>query len=90
MDQINTIGLVSTGEFESRAMRETRTAEDYTNAWIAGATEALGQVNLFAANRIAMAQPYDDVRALEELQLWVADKIREVHSTATDGSSNAQ
>lgn len=90
MEQINTIGLVSTGEFETRAMRETRTEHDYTNAWIAGAQAALTQVNLFAANRIALAGPYDDMRALEELQLWVADKIREVHSTATDGSSNAQ
>lgn len=89
MDHINTIGLATTGEFETRAMRETRTAEDYTNAWIAGAAAALAQVNLFAANRIAMAGPYDDVRALKELEQWVADKIREVHSTATDGSGNA-
>jgi len=83
--QINTIGLESTGEFESRAMRETRTAEDYTNAWIAGAAQALTHVSLFAAERIAAAGPYDDVRALQELEQWVADKIREVHSKATDG-----
>lgn len=89
MESINTIGLEATGEFESRAMRETRTAEDYTNAWVAGAAAALGQVSQFAQNRIAMAGPYDDVRALRDLELWVADKIREVHSTATDGSRNA-
>jgi hypothetical protein len=85
MDQINTIGLESTGEFETRAMRETRTAEDYSNAWIAGAATALDQVGMFAAERIAAAGPYDDIRALHELEAWVADKIREVHSKATDG-----
>lgn len=83
--QINTIGLESTGEFETRAMRETRTAEDYHNAWIAGATAALNQVSMFARERINMAGPYDDVRALHEMEAWVADKIREVHSKATDG-----
>lgn len=83
--QINTIGIVASGEFESRAMRDTRTEEDYTNAWIAGAAAALTQVSLFAQDRVAMAGPYDDTRALVELQTWVADKIREVHSKATDG-----
>jgi hypothetical protein len=87
--QINTIGLESTGEFESRAMRETRTAEDYTNAWVAGAANALTKVAIFAEERILAAGPYDDVRALQELEQWVADKIREVHSKATDGSRNA-
>lgn len=87
--QINTIGLESTGEFESRAMRETRVAEDYENARIAGAAQAFTEVGLFAKSRIAAAGPYDDTRALQDLEIWLADKIREVHSKATDGSSNA-
>jgi hypothetical protein len=79
-------GLVLAGEVETRVMREARTEEDYTNSWIAGAHAALTQVSMFAKGRIAAAGPYDDTRALVELEAWVADKIREVHSKPTDGT----
>ena len=85
-DSFDSTGVLLTGEIESRVMREARVEEDYTNAWIAGATAALTQVGQFAQARIEAAGPYDDIRALVELRSWVADKIREVHSTATNGN----
>jgi hypothetical protein len=79
-------GLVVAGELESRVLREARVEEDYRNAWVAGAHAALTQVSLFARSRIDAAGPYDDMRAMEELEAWVADKIREVHEPATNGT----
>lgn len=86
MESFDATGLVLAGEVESRVMREARVEEDYNNAWIAGATAALEQVSMFAKSRIAAAGPYDDMRALQELELWVADKIREVHEPDTNGN----
>ena len=85
-DSFDSTGVLLTGEIESRVMREARVEEDYTNAWIAGAAAALTQVSQFADSHIAAAGPYDDTRALVTLKAWVADKIREVHSTATNGN----
>lgn len=84
--QINTEGLDTVGEVTSRTMREALVEEDYRNAWIAGAHAALNEVAKFAEQRIAIAGEFDDVRALQDLKVWVGDKIREVHSTATNGN----
>lgn len=90
-NQINTLGVaegVESGEISSRVQREARTAEDYHNAHVAGAAWALGEVARFARSKIEIAGPYDDVRAIEELQTWLADMIRKVHEPM-DGMSNA-
>ncbi len=78
-------GLVLVGEVTTRTMREAISEPDYRNASIAGATAVLEEVILFAQARIDAAGPYDDVRLLEELKVYLADKIRSVHSTATNG-----
>lgn len=74
---INTEGVVQVGELDTRLLREVKVAEDYRNARIAGATGAYTEVSHFAQSVIAGAGPYDDVRALHALLVWVADKIRE-------------
>lgn len=79
-------GLVLAGEVETRLMREARVEEDYYNAKVAGAHEAYTAAMLFAQSRIDAAGPYDDVRALQEFLTWAADRIREVHSIATNGT----
>lgn len=89
-NQINTLGVENgdgeIGGLTSRTQREAIVADDYHNAWVSGAAHALGRVNAFAASKVALAGPYDDTRALRDLQTWVADMIREVHDTkATDG-----
>jgi hypothetical protein len=92
-NQINTIGVeygAETGEIASRVMREAVVAEDYHNAHVAGAMFALTEVARFTRGKIEAAGPYDDVRALVDLQSWLADMIRKVHEPmATDGNHDA-
>lgn len=79
---INTEGIVHVGEINTRAMREAQVAEDYHNAQVSGAVGVLTETALWVAGRIAASGPYDDTRALQELTVWIADRIREVQSPA--------
>ncbi len=88
-EQINTEGVQLVGEFVSRTMREVIVDPDYQNAKKYGAVAVLEEVIAFAQARIDAAGEYDDVRALHELKLWTADKIRSVNSIATDGTQDA-
>jgi hypothetical protein len=76
---VETDGVVGVGEVITRVYREALVEDDYTQAQITGATRAYETVALFARERIAAAGPYDDMRAMEDLVLWVADRIREAH-----------
>lgn len=92
-NQINTIGIENgdgeIADISSRTQREAQVEQDYTNAYRAGAVRALEAVGRFAASKLEMAGPYDDVRAIEELQTWLADMIRSAHTLATDGPIHA-
>lgn len=72
-------GVVKVGEVITRVYREALVADDYAQAGIAGATRAYESVAIFARERIAAAGPFDDMRAMEDLLIWIADRIREVH-----------
>lgn len=80
LEHLNTQGLVTAGEIESRAFRETRSAEDYRNAEIAGAVKAYAETSLWCQALIARAGPYDDTRFLQHQLIWLADQIREVQT----------
>jgi len=82
-DRINTLGVELVGEVASRTMREAQVAEDYHNAWVSGAASAYAEVQKFIASKRSVAGPYDDLRALEDMQRWLGDMIRSVHETAT-------
>lgn len=88
-DIINTDGVLLTGEYEVRVQRDAMVEDDHQNAWRAGAKWALEEVALFTASQRAVAGPYDDMRAVEDLDVWIADRIREIHSGATNGNNHA-
>jgi hypothetical protein len=83
--QINTIGVQLVGEVNSRTMREAVVAEDYRNAWAAGAVHAYAEVAKFIDSKRSVSGPYDDLRALEDMRVWLGDMIRAAHSTPMDG-----
>ena len=85
-EAINTEGVALTGEFEVRVMRESAVAEHHENAWRGGALWAFNEMLKFTNSVRSTAGPYDDLRAIETLESWVADRIREVHSAATNGT----
>jgi hypothetical protein len=86
-ESINTEGVTGVGEINSRTLREAVTAPDYTQAYVAGAVEAYGNVAGWVQEAIRRAGPYDDTRALVDLIGILGDKIREVHSRATAGAT---
>lgn len=86
----DTNGIQKVGEVTSRTVREAICEPDYQNAYVAGATRAFEQVLQFAGMRIQLAGEFDDTRALRDLEVWLGDRIRDVHSIATDGTDNAQ
>jgi hypothetical protein len=79
-----TDGVAQTGEVSSWAMRERVVAPDYSNAWKAGAKYALDSVSAWIDSKRSVSGPYDDIRALEDLQLQLADMIRLIHAKATE------
>lgn len=82
----NTDGITHIGEVTSRTLREAIVEDDYTQSRIAGAVQMLTEVGEFVQGRIDAAGPYDDVRALRDLKVWLGDRIREVQSNATNGT----
>lgn len=82
-EHLNTEGVVLVGELTSRTLREAQAAEDYHNAGVSGQVLALSSTASWVADRIAAAGPYDDVRALGDLLVWIGDKIREVQAAPT-------
>lgn len=89
LESINTDGVVSVGEINTRLMREAVVEPDYRESWVSGAKTAYEEISVWAQERIVRAGPYDDTRALQELVSILGDKIRDVHSRATTGDSNA-
>lgn len=87
-ETLPTDGVVGVGEVTTRVMREAITEPDFANARIAGAVDAYQKVILHAGELIRYARPYDDTRALTDLISWSNDRIREVHSGATNGIRN--
>lgn len=87
---INTEGVTGVGEINSRTLREAVVEPDYTQAFVAGATEAYTNVAGWCQEAIRRAGPYDDTRALLDLIGILGDKIREVHSRATAGAANSE
>jgi hypothetical protein len=84
MGHINTEGIATTGEYETRVMREARVAEDYHNAKVSGAVWALSAMAEFAGAQLQVAGPYDDTRSIKQMLAWANDRIREVQSPATE------
>lgn len=80
------LGIIQVGELETRQQREARVAENYEEAVRSGARGAYEETALWVEQRIAASGPYDDLRALQDLQVRIADKIREVHAIATNGT----
>lgn len=85
-ESMNTDGIQLVGDVSSRTVREALVEQDYTNAWKAGAHWALDEVAKISRSMRSVADPYDDMRALVVLETWITDKIREVHSKATNGN----
>lgn len=81
-----TDGLVVIGEFDVRLQRGREAEAQHQNAWNGGARWALDEVTKFVESVRAVAGPYDDMRALNTLDEWIADRIREIHSPATNGT----
>lgn len=86
---INTDGVVSVGEINTRLMREAITEPDHREAVRSGLSKAYRECAVYAQERIDGAGPYDDTRALKDMVTWLGDRIREVHANATNGSANA-
>lgn len=76
---VETDGVVAVGEVITRVQREALIEPDYHNAWVAGANAMLQEFSRQVQERYNNAGPYDDIRALADLRLWIADRIREVH-----------
>jgi hypothetical protein len=89
MDQLNTEGIARVGEIETRAFKEIRVAENYDNVRIGGQVQAYKEIALWVAAQIEIAGPYDDIRHLKYLIVWLGDKIREVQFPATTEARNA-
>lgn len=88
-ERINTEGVVEAGELTTRAWREVITEPDFANARVAGADAAYREALKWVQERIDTAEIYADTRALQEMVTWLGDKIRAVHSTATNGIPHA-
>lgn len=84
---VDVTGIVAVGEVITRVYREAQVADDFQHAKTAASVSAYQSVLAFAEERIAAAGPYDDLRALQELISWTADRIRETQSL--NGQSDA-
>lgn len=82
---INTDGVTSIGEINSRAFREAIAEPDFRMARIAGEVRAYENTIRWCEEAIQLAGPYDDTRLVENLIRILGDKIRESHSSATSG-----
>lgn len=88
-ETLNTDGLQRVGEVSSWAFRDVLVEPDHAQARVAAAAEAYRECEAYILARLAQAGPYDDVRALDDMRAWLGDKIREVHSNATNGTDGA-
>lgn len=79
-----TEGLVVIGEFDVRLQKGREAAAEHQNAWNGGARWAFDEVTAFISSVRSVAGPYDDLRAIDTLDAWIADRIREIHSPATN------
>jgi len=79
---VETEGIVTLGEVITRVTREVQVSDDYHNAEVSGAAAAYGKMAFHIQEIINKSGPYDDVRALDEMKAWIADRIREIHSGA--------
>jgi hypothetical protein len=86
LEVLPTDGLVTIGEYDVRLQRGRESSAEHENAWRGGAKWALEEVARFTESVRAVAGPYDDMRAIETLETWIADRIREIHSPATNGT----
>jgi len=84
---VETEGLVQVGEVITRVMREAITEPDFANARAAASARAYHRVLNHLQELEALAGPYDDVRALRDMQSWTKDRIAEVHATESNGST---
>lgn len=76
--EINTEGIERVGELVIRNYRALDDAgPGVAEAIKASRVKTLGEVSLWTRQQIQAAGPYDDVRALQSLQTWIADRIRE-------------
>jgi hypothetical protein len=80
-ESINTEGVVSVGEINTRLLREAKQAADYHNAEVAGAVRVLNEAAEFLNAQLSAAGPYDDTRTMRMLLVWIGDKIREVQTS---------
>lgn len=80
IELVNNEGLVEVGEITTRVMREAIQEPDFIHSYQSGATAALTDTLNWVADRIRVAGPYDDTRALQEMVTWLGDKIRDVNS----------
>jgi hypothetical protein len=87
-EHINTEGIVSVGEITTRVQREAIEEANYHNAYVAGAVTALQNTESWCREQIKMAGPYDDVRHLEYLTIWLTDRIREVQPEVRDAPTS--
>jgi hypothetical protein len=72
-------GVVQTGEVITRVYREALVEDDYLQREIAAAAKAYRNTVEWAEDRLAAAGPYDDVRTLQDLVIWLGDRIAGVH-----------
>lgn len=89
LQHINTEGVQQVGELNTRLFREAMVEIDFDNAQRAARVQILSELELWAEEQLRSAHPYDDTRSLTNLQTWLADKIRAVHSAAPDEDQNA-
>lgn len=78
MGQINSEGVVGVGEVNTRVFREALTEPQFDQVKISGKVEAFLSAMEFAKERLALCGPYDDKRSLNEMIVWLGDRIREV------------
>jgi hypothetical protein len=79
MEGVQSEGVTLVGEVISRTMREAQVDPDFQNVKITGQHEAYVATLSQVESQIAMAGPYDDMRGLQDLTVWLADRIREIH-----------
>lgn len=87
--QILTTGVERVGELGVWSMRKAVSDQDHHNAWVAGANYAFNQVNLLIESKLSVSGPYDDNRALQDMQIWLGDMIRSIHDNPDGGNRNA-
>jgi hypothetical protein len=84
-ERVDALGLVGLGEVTTRVQREAITEPDFRNVWVAGQVESLEAVRAFANEVLASSRPYDDVRAIRTMLIWISDRVREVQTPSYGG-----